>query len=66
MERSRENVVEWEYRVTNKSWSYREAVEWEIEVRVEWGYCRECHGVGKEVRHGSHDVCVGSDIIVTS
>ena len=23
------------------------------------------HGVGKEVRHGSHDVCVGSDIIVT-
>jgi len=21
--------------------------------------------VGKEVRHGSHDVCVGSDIIVT-
>ena len=21
--------------------------------------------MGKEVRHGSHDVCVGSDIIVT-
>ena len=40
-------------------------MEWEIEVRVEWGYCRECHGVGKEVRRQSHDVCVGSDIIVT-
>jgi len=26
---SRENVVEWEYKVTNKSWSYGEAVEWE-------------------------------------
>jgi len=26
---SREFVVEWEYKVTNKSWSYREAVEWE-------------------------------------
>jgi len=25
----------------------------------------ERRGVGKEVRHGSHDVCVGSDIIVT-
>jgi len=25
----------------------------------------ERHGVGKEVRHWSHDVCVGSDIIVT-
>ena len=23
------------------------------------------HGVRKEVRHRSHDVCVGSDIIVT-
>jgi len=25
----RENVMEWEYRVTNKSWSYGEVVEWE-------------------------------------
>jgi len=25
----RENVVEWEYRMTNKSWSYGEVVEWE-------------------------------------
>ena len=40
-------------------------MEWEIEVGVEWGYCRERHGVGKEVRHRSHDVCVGGDIIVT-
>ena len=40
-------------------------MEWEIEVRVEQGYCRGCRGVGKEVRHQSHDVCVGSDIIVT-
>jgi len=27
--RSEENVVEWELKVTNTSWSYRESVEWE-------------------------------------
>ena len=27
--RSRENTVEWECKVTNKSWLYREVVEWE-------------------------------------
>jgi len=27
--RSPENVMEWESKVTNKSWSYREGVEWE-------------------------------------
>ena len=27
--RSNENVVEWEYKMTNKSGSYREGVEWE-------------------------------------
>jgi len=27
--RSREIVMEWEREVTNKSWSYREDVEWE-------------------------------------
>ena len=26
---SKENIVEWEYKVTNKSWSYGEVVEWE-------------------------------------
>jgi len=27
--RSKESVMEWECKVTNKSWSYGEAVEWE-------------------------------------
>ena len=27
--RSKERVVEWEHKVTNRSWLYREGVEWE-------------------------------------
>jgi len=27
--RSKANVMEWECKVTNKSWSYREGMEWE-------------------------------------
>jgi len=38
--------MEWEYKVTNKSWSYRESVEWEHWLReVYWEKLGECQEV---------------------
>ena len=48
--------MEWEYKVTNKSWLYREVVEWEIRLMVCVEKQRVCCGVGIKVKGLSREV----------
>jgi len=39
--------MEWEYKVTNKSWSYREVVEWEVKANSLSGEAKSMAWSGK-------------------